>query len=82
MPTLVVLGQIPITKRRVAKMQVILQSKRFWLSVASVFAIAIKDYLPLTDEQVKQIVLAIGAWIIGDSLRSTVPPKITGSTYR
>ncbi len=63
-------------------MQVILQSKRFWLSVASVVAIAIKDYLPLTDEQVQQIVLAIGAWIIGDSLRSTVPPKITGSTYR
>ncbi len=63
-------------------MQVILQSKRFWLTVASVIAVAAKDYLPLTEEQIQQIVLALGAWVIGDSLRSTNPQKTTGSTYR
>ncbi len=82
MPTLLVLGQIPITKRSSGTMQIILQSKRFWLTVASVIAVAAKDYLPLTEEQIQQIVLALGAWVIGDSLRSTVPPKTTGSQYR
>jgi hypothetical protein len=56
-------------------MQIILRSKRFWLTVASVVAVAIKDYLPLTDDQIQQIVLAIGAWVVGDSLRATVPTK-------
>lgn len=63
-------------------MEIILRSKRFWLTVASVVAVAAKDYLPLTEDQIQQIVLAIGAWIIGDSLRSTNPTKTSGSHYR
>ena len=51
------------------------KSKRFWLTVASVAAVVFKDRLPvgLTDEQLTQIVLAIGAWIVGDSLRGVNP---------
>jgi hypothetical protein len=62
-------------------MQIILKSKRFWLTVASVLTVALKDQLPLTAEQIQQIVLAIGAWVIGDSLRSTVPNQ-TGVNRR
>lgn len=63
-------------------MQVIFQSKRFWLTVASVIAVAVKDYLPLTEEQIQNIVLAIGAWVIGDSLRATVTTSNPRSIYR
>lgn len=49
------------------------KSKRFWASVASVAIVLLKDKIPLglTDEQLTQIVMAVGAWIVGDSLRST-----------
>jgi hypothetical protein len=64
-------------------MNAIFQSKRFWLTVASVIVVALKDVIPveLTADQVTQIVLAIGAWIVGDSLRATNPNERKG-TYR
>lgn len=52
-------------------MKDLFKSKRFWLAVGSAIAVALKDYLPLSEEQVQQIVMVIGAWIIGDSLRQT-----------
>jgi len=51
------------------------KSKRFWLAAASIVVVVMKDKLPigLSDEQLTQIVLAVGAWIVGDSLRSVNP---------
>jgi hypothetical protein len=56
-------------------LQELWKSKRFWLTIASVAVVVLKDKLPigLSDEQIQQIVLAIGAWIVGDSLRGVNP---------
>ena len=58
-------------------MQDLFKSKRFWAAVGSVAIILLKDKLPipLTDEQIQQVIFAIGAWIVGDSLRG-VQPKV------
>lgn len=47
------------------------KSRRFWLAVSCVAVALLKDKLPLTEEQIQNIVLTIGAWIIGESLRSS-----------
>ena len=52
-------------------MQTLLRSKRFWLAVAGVVGSALGDSLPISQEQLQQIVLVIAAWIVGDSLRAT-----------
>jgi hypothetical protein len=56
-------------------MQILFKSKRFWLAVASAVAVAAKDYIPLSEQQIQEIILVIAAWIVGDSLRATVPTK-------
>lgn len=48
-----------------------LTSRRFWALVASIAVVALKDKLPLNEEQITQVVMAIGAWIVGESLRSS-----------
>lgn len=53
----------------------LLKSKRTWLAIAAIAVVVLKDRVPLTEDQITQIVLAAGSWIIGDSLRATVPPK-------
>lgn len=49
------------------------KSKRFWVAVASVAAVVLKDKLPISEEQLTSIVMVIGAWIVGDSLRGVQP---------
>lgn len=63
-------------------MQELLKSKRFWLAVAGVISTAFGSQLPLSEDQIQQIVMILGAWIIGDSLRQTSPPTNTGRMYR
>ena len=62
-------------------MQELFKSKRFWLTIASVATVALKDYLPLSADQITQIILAIGAWVVGDSLRQTAPPSTPMRRY-
>lgn len=51
----------------------LIKSRRFWAAVASIAIVLLKDKLPfpVTDEQITNAVLAIGAWIVGESLRSS-----------
>ena len=49
----------------------LLKSRRFWVSVASIAAVVFKDKLPFTEDQLTDIALVIGAWIVGESLRSS-----------
>ncbi len=56
----------------VAKMKNLLESKRFWAAVASVVAVAVGDKLPFSEQQISEIIMVVAAWIVGDSLRSTV----------
>jgi hypothetical protein len=51
----------------------LITSRRFWAAVASIAVVVLKDKLPIPEEQITNIVLAIGAWIVGESLRSSQP---------
>ena len=52
----------------------LIKSKRFWAAVAGIAVVVLKDKLPiaLDEQQITMIVMAIGSWIVGDSLRATV----------
>jgi hypothetical protein len=54
------------------------KSKRFWAAVASLAVVLLKDVMkfPLSETQLTEILMVVSAWIVGDSLRSTVPPNI------
>lgn len=51
----------------------LVKSKRFWAAVAGIAVVVAKDRLPiaLDEQQITMIVMAIGSWIVGDSLRAT-----------
>ena len=49
----------------------LLTSRRFWVAAASIVAIAFKDKLPFTEEQITDMAILIGSWIMGESLRSS-----------
>jgi len=49
----------------------LIKSRRFWASIASVAVVVFKDRLPLTEEQITMLVMTVGAWIVGESLRSS-----------
>ena len=51
----------------------LLKSRRFWVSVGGLAAVLLRDRLnlPFTDEQITDIALLIGAWVVGESLRSS-----------
>ena len=51
----------------------LVSSRRFWAAVASIVVVVAKDKLPfpVTDDQITQFVMAVGAWIVGESLRSS-----------
>jgi hypothetical protein len=55
-------------------MQDLLKSKRFWAEAAVVVVIVLKDRVPLSEDQIQQLVLAVGAWIVGDSIRPLPKP--------
>jgi len=57
------------------KLDSLLKSKRFWAVAASVAVVVFKDKLPLTEVQINEIVMAIGAWVVGESIRP-VDPKV------
>ena len=49
-----------------------LKSRRFWLTAASIAVVVFaNNKLGLTDEQITSIVLAVGSWVVGESLRSS-----------
>jgi len=54
-------------------MNELLKSKRFWIAAATVAAIVLKDKIPLSEDQIQQLVWAIGAWIVGESIRPVEP---------
>lgn len=49
----------------------LLKSRRFWVAAAAIACVLLKDKLPLSEAQINDLVLAIGAWIVGESLRSS-----------
>ena len=56
----------------------LLKSKRFWAAAATIAVVVLRDKVPLTDDQISQLVLAVGAWIVGESIRPVEPkPEVT-----
>lgn len=51
----------------------LVKSKRFWAAAAMVAVVVLKDKVPLDEQQITNLVMAVGAWIVGDSLRSVEP---------
>ena len=56
----------------------LLTSTRFWAVVATVVTGLLQDKLNLTPEQITQFIMAIGAWIGGETKR---PTSLTGATF-
>jgi hypothetical protein len=55
--------------------QSLIRSRRFWAAVASIAVVVFKDKLPLDEDQITTIIMAVGAWIVGESLRSSNEQK-------
>ena len=55
------------------KIQALLQSRRFWVAVAGVVAVATESLgvITLSSDQIQNIVLLCASWIVGDSVRKT-----------
>lgn len=54
------------------KLKSLLRSRRFWLTVAGVLvAVSGELNLGVSDECVRNVVMALAAWVIGDSFRIT-----------
>lgn len=49
------------------------RSRRFWVSVGGIAAIVLRERLglPFTEEQITDLAILIGSWVIGESLRSS-----------
>lgn len=58
-----------------SKLQTIVKSRRFWVAVAGLVIAVGRDQIPIlqsfTDEQITQAIMVLGAWIVGESLRSS-----------
>jgi len=57
------------------KIEYLVKSRRFWVAVAGIAIAVGRDSVPFlqnfSDDQITQGVLILGAWIVGESLRSS-----------
>ncbi len=58
-----------------SKLQTLVKSRRFWVAVAGLVIAVGRDQIPIlqsfSDEQITQAIVMLGAWIVGESLRSS-----------
>jgi hypothetical protein len=61
------------TARRhdMGKIEALMHSRRFWLAVAGVAAVAFNETVGIPEENVLSIAAIVIAWILGDSVRKT-----------
>jgi hypothetical protein len=57
----------------------LVKSKRFWAAAATIAVVIFKDRLPLTEDQIQELVWVVGAWIVGDSVRPLPKPDEVAS---
>ena len=54
------------------KVQALFVSRRFWVAVAGVAFVTLDGLgLGLTEDQITNVVIVLGSWIVGDSIRTT-----------
>ena len=54
-------------------MENLFKSKRFWAVAAVIAVVVLKDKVPLTEQQITEVVMAVGAWVVGESIRPVEP---------
>tara|TARA_Y100000588_G_scaffold94181_1_gene102029 strand:- start:925 stop:1098 length:174 start_codon:yes stop_codon:yes gene_type:complete len=55
-----------------SKIKSLISSRRFWVSVGGVIAVALQETLGLSEGQTQMLVGVLVAWVVGDSLDKTV----------
>ena len=56
----------------VDKVQALFKSRRFWIAVSGVVFVAFDGLgLGRTEGQTTNLVIVLGSWVVGDSIRST-----------
>ena len=50
------------------------KSKRFWAAAAMVAVVILKDRVPISEDQIQELVWVVAAWIVGDSVRPLPKP--------
>lgn len=56
------------------KITALLKSTRFWMAVAGVVAVALKETLGLDETQTLAVAAIVVSWIVGETVRPNVPP--------
>ena len=57
-----------------AKINTLLKSRRFWVAVAGLVIVSsetVRANVGITADQTTNVILVLGSWIVGDSLRVT-----------
>jgi hypothetical protein len=68
-----------LERRKTMKLGELVKSKRFWAAAATIAVVVLKDRVPLSEDQIQQLVWVIGAWIVGDSVRPLPKPDEVAS---
>jgi hypothetical protein len=63
-----------LERRKTMNLSELFKSKRFWAAAATIAVVVLKDRVPLSEDQIQQLVWVIGAWIVGDSVRPLPKP--------
>jgi hypothetical protein len=63
-----------LERRKTMNISELFKSKRFWAAAATIAVVVLKDRVPLSEDQIQQLVWVIGAWIVGDSVRPLPKP--------
>jgi hypothetical protein len=63
-----------LERRKTMNISELVKSKRFWAAAATIAVVVLKDRVPLSEDQIQQLVWVIGAWIVGDSVRPLPKP--------
>ena len=61
-------------RRKTMNLSELFKSKRFWAAAATVAVVVLKDRLPLSEDQIQELVWVVAAWIVGDSVRPVPKP--------
>jgi hypothetical protein len=68
-----------LERRKTMNISELVKSKRFWAAAATIAVVVFKDRLPLSEDQIQELVWLVAAWIVGDSVRPLPKPDEVAS---
>jgi hypothetical protein len=68
-----------LERRKTMNLSELFKSKRFWAAAATIAVVVLKDRLPLSEDQIQELVWVVAAWIVGDSVRPVPKPDEVAS---